>query len=105
MVVYDLISEIIAVWSKVDLLCEVLKSEDFYQVTRCVRCSPIIVPIWVGEYGNVAVLVVMAVNERGEREVIGAGEGMKEDKARWLTFLRRLKERGLKGTQLFIGDK
>lgn len=34
MVVYDLISEIIAVWSEVNLLCEVLKSEDFYQVTR-----------------------------------------------------------------------
>ena len=60
---------------------------------------------WGGHYGNVAVLVAMAVNERGEREVIGAVEGMKEDKESWLSFLRHLKERGLKGTQLFIGDK
>lgn len=60
---------------------------------------------WGGEYGNVAILVAMAVNERGEREVIGAAEGMKEDRASWLSFLRQLKERGLKGTQLFIGDK
>lgn len=60
---------------------------------------------WGGHYGNVAVLVAMAVNERGEREVIGAVEGMKEDKESWLSFLRHLKERGLKGTQLFVGDK
>jgi transposase-like protein len=60
---------------------------------------------WGGHYGNVAVLVAMAVNERGEREVIGAAEGMKEDKESWLSFLRHLKERGLKGTQLFVGDK
>jgi len=45
------------------------------------------------------------VNERGEREVIGAAEGMKEDKESWLSFLRHLKKRGLKGTQLFVGDK
>lgn len=30
---------------------------------------------------------------------------MKEDRASWLEFLRSLKERGLEGTQLFIGDK
>jgi transposase-like protein len=60
---------------------------------------------WGGTYGNVAILVAMAVNERGEREVIGASEGMKEDKESWLSFLRQLKQRGLKGTQLFIGDK
>jgi len=60
---------------------------------------------WGGHYGNVAVLVAMAVNERGEREVIGAAEGMKEDKESWLSFLRQLKERGLQGMQLFIADK
>ena len=37
--------------------------------------------------------------------MIGASEGMKEDKASWLAFLKGLKERGLTGTQLFIGDK
>lgn len=58
-----------------------------------------------GHYGNVAVLVAMAVNKRGEREVIGAAEGMKEDKESWLSFPRHLKKRDLKGTQLFVGDK
>jgi putative transposase len=60
---------------------------------------------WGGEYENVAVLVAMAVNEEGYREVIGASEGMKEDKVSWLAFLKGLKERGLEGAQLFIGDK
>jgi len=60
---------------------------------------------WGGEYENVAILIAMAVNQRGEREVIGATEGMKEDKESWLGFLRHLKERGLQGTQLFITDK
>ena len=60
---------------------------------------------WGGTYGNVTILVAMAVNEQGMLEVIGAEEDMKEDKESWLSFLRHLKERGLKGTQLFIGDK
>ena len=60
---------------------------------------------WGGEYENVAILIAMAVNQRGEREVIGATEGMKEDKESWLGFLRHLKERGLQSTQLFIADK
>ncbi len=45
------------------------------------------------------------VNEDGQREVIGAAEGMKEDKESWRNFLVSLKERGLTGTRLFIGDK
>ena len=60
---------------------------------------------WGGEYENVSILIAMAVNEEGYREVIGASEGMKEDKASWLAFLQSLKERGLSGVQLFIGDK
>ena len=60
---------------------------------------------WGGEYENVAILIAMAVNEEGYREVIGAAEGMKEDRASWLEFLRSLKQRGLEGTQLFIGDR
>ncbi|WP_149678734.1 IS256 family transposase [Thermoclostridium caenicola] len=60
---------------------------------------------WGGEYENVSILIAMAVNEEGYREVIGASEGMKEDKASWLSFLQGLRERGLTGVQLFIGDK
>ena len=41
---------------------------------------------WGGEYENVAVLVAIAVNEGGYREVLGAAEGMKEDKASWVSF-------------------
>lgn len=60
---------------------------------------------WGGEYENVAILIAMAVNDEGYREVIGASEGMNEDKASWYEFLKSLKQRGLQGTQLFIGDK
>ena len=60
---------------------------------------------WGGTYENVAILIAMAVNEDGFREVIGASEGMKEDKASWQEFLKSLRQRGLTGTQLFIGDK
>ena len=45
------------------------------------------------------------MNEDGYREVIGASEGMKEDKESWLSFLRSLRARGLKGVRLFVGDK
>lgn len=37
--------------------------------------------------------------------MIGAAEGMKEDKESWKRFLVSLKERGLTGVRLFIGDK
>jgi len=60
---------------------------------------------WGGTYENVAILIAMAVNEDGFREVIGASEGMKEDRASWQEFLKSLRQRGLTGTQLFIGDK
>jgi hypothetical protein len=42
---------------------------------------------WGGEYENAAVPVALAVNEDGYREVPGAAEGMKEDKASWVSFL------------------
>jgi transposase-like protein len=60
---------------------------------------------WGGSIENVAVLVALGVNEEGNREIIGACEGGKEDTESWLNFLRHLKQRGLRGTRLFIGDK
>nr|ACN23795.1 transposase [Clostridium sp. enrichment culture clone 7-14] len=60
---------------------------------------------WGGEYENVAILVAIAVNEDGYREVLGAAEGMKEDKASWVSFFQWLKERGLDGVKLIVGDK
>ena len=60
---------------------------------------------WGGEYENVAILVAIAVNEDGYREVLGAAEGMKEDKASWVNFFQWLKGRGLEGVKLIVGDK
>lgn len=57
------------------------------------------------EVENVSILVALAVNEEGFREIIGAAEGAKEDKASWNNFLKSLKERGLKEAKLFVGDK
>ena len=59
---------------------------------------------WGGEFENVSILVALGVNEDGYREVIGAAEGMKEDKASWLSFLQGLKGRGLDGVNLIVGD-
>lgn len=60
---------------------------------------------WGGEYENVSILVAIGVDEDGYREVIGAAEGMKEDKESWRSFLVWLKERGLDGVKLVVGDK
>ncbi len=60
---------------------------------------------WGGEIQNVSVLVAIGVSQDGYREILGAAEGMKEDHESWLNFFLWLKERGLKGVRLFIGDK
>ena len=60
---------------------------------------------WGGEYENVSVLVAVGVAEDGYREVLGAQEGMKEDKASWQSFFKWLKSRGLEGMRLVVGDK
>ena len=60
---------------------------------------------WGGEFENVSILVAIGVDEDGYREVIGAAEGMKEDKESWRSFLVWLKERGLDDVKLVVGDK
>ena len=60
---------------------------------------------WGGEVQNVSILVAIGVNEDGCREIIGTAEGMKEDRESWRTFFVWLKERGLAGVRLIIGDK
>ena len=60
---------------------------------------------WGGEYENAAILVVIAVNEAGFREVLGAAEGMKVDKTSWVSFFQWLRGRGLNGVKLIVGDK
>ncbi len=60
---------------------------------------------WGGEFENVSILVAIGVDSDGYREVIGAAEGMKEDKESWRSFLVWLKSRGLDGVKLVVGDK
>ena len=60
---------------------------------------------WGGEFENVSILVAIGVNEDGYREVLGAAEGMKEDKASWVNFLQWLCGRGMEGVKLIVGDK
>jgi len=60
---------------------------------------------WADEVRNVSILVAFGVNEDGYREILGAAEGAKEDKAGWGSFIQSLKARGLSGVRLFISDK
>ena len=48
---------------------------------------------------------IVQLNEDGFREVLGAAEGMKEDKASWVSFFQWLRRRGLDGAKLIVGDK
>ncbi len=52
-----------------------------------------------------SILIAVGVNEDGSREVLGAAEGLKEDLESWKNFFISLKERGLSGVKLIIGDK
>lgn len=60
---------------------------------------------WGGEVKNVSILVAIGVDSDGYREVLGISEGSKEDVESWGRFIKRLKERGLKGVRLFTSDK
>ena len=59
---------------------------------------------WGGEVRNVSLLVAVGVSAEGFREILGIGEGAKEDKAGWSGFLAHLKQRGLAGVELIISD-
>jgi len=57
-----------------------------------------------GRVLNTAFLVAIAVNEHGEREVIGCTVAGAESAASWTGFLRSLVARGLSGVRLAISD-
>lgn len=57
-----------------------------------------------GRIEPMAVLVAIAVNEQGEREVLGLEVGAGESGALWTGFLRSLVGRGLSGVQLVTSD-
>jgi putative transposase len=59
---------------------------------------------WAGEVRNVSLLVAIGVSAEGFREILGIGEGAKEDRKGWSGFLAHLKQRGLAGVELIISD-
>ena len=57
-----------------------------------------------GRIEPMALLVAIAVNEQGEREILGFEVGAGETGALWTGFLRSLVSRGLAGVQLVTSD-
>jgi len=51
-----------------------------------------------------AVIVAVAVNEDGKREVLGVATGPSEAETFWTGFLRSLADRGLRGVKLVVAD-
>jgi putative transposase len=57
-----------------------------------------------GRIISVAVIVAVAVNTDGRREVLGVATGASEAEVFWTGFLRSLADRGLRGVKLIIAD-
>ena len=57
-----------------------------------------------GRIVSVAVIIAVAVNSGGRREVLGLDIGPSEAETFWTEFLRKLRRRGLRGVKLIISD-
>ncbi len=57
-----------------------------------------------GRIVSIAVIVAVAVNGDGRREVLGMSIGASEAETFWTEFLRSLARRGLRGVKLVISD-
>ena len=57
-----------------------------------------------GRIVSVAVIIAVAVNTDGRREVLGLEVGPSEAEPFWTSFLRSLTRRGLRGVKLVISD-
>jgi putative transposase len=57
-----------------------------------------------GRIVSVAVIIAVAVNTQGMREVLGMAVGPSEAEPFWTNFLRSLTRRGLRGVKLVISD-
>src|ERR687888_292238 len=57
-----------------------------------------------GRIVSVALIVAVAVNSDGRREVLGMDIGPSEAEPFWTEFLRKLARRGLRGVKLVISD-
>ena len=53
---------------------------------------------------NMALVIAIGVNARGEREIVGLALGASEEAAFWKEFLRSLVRRGLQGVEMVISD-
>jgi hypothetical protein len=98
--------------SEVSRICKVLDEEvrDFLGRPIEVECPY----LWLdatfhkvreaGRVISVATVVAIGVTQTGERTVLGAATGPSEDHQFWVTFLRSLVKRGLRGVRLVISD-
>jgi putative transposase len=57
-----------------------------------------------GQIRTVAVIIAVAVNTEGKREIVGLHIGPSEAEIFWSTFLKSLVKRGLRSTKLVISD-
>jgi len=57
-----------------------------------------------GRVRDLAILVAVAVNPAGKREILGVSVSLSEHEAHWRAFLESLKKRGLGGVQLITSD-
>jgi transposase-like protein len=57
-----------------------------------------------GDKENQCVLVVLGVSEDGDKELLGLSDGYSENTESWRELFIRLREQGLKGPRLAVGD-
>jgi transposase-like protein len=57
-----------------------------------------------GQVRDAAVLMATGITPKGERQVLGVSVSLSEHESHWRSFLKSLKERGLKGVKLVISD-
>lgn len=57
-----------------------------------------------GDDGKLCALVVIGVNEFGQKHILAIEDGVRESKQSWMELLLDLKERGMNCPQLAIGD-
>ncbi len=57
-----------------------------------------------GRIVSVAVIIAVGANTDGRREVLGMEIGASEAEPFWTAFLRKLRQRGLKGVKLIVSD-
>jgi transposase-like protein len=88
-------------------------SEEYLSWTRRDLTDESYVYIWAdgiystlrGEDDRLCLLVIVGVNEQGEKRLLALSDGYRESKASWLTLIQDLASRGLKlPPKLAIGD-